>query len=77
MSGGRGFGGNMNMEDIFDQFGDIFSGFGGGFSGSGFGSTGNRSIKGSNLRIRIKLTLKEIAEGVMKKIKIISYNIFN
>jgi len=65
MSGGRGFGGNMNMEDIFDQFGDIFSGFGG-----GFGSTRNRSIKGSNLRIRITLTLKEICEGVIKKIKI-------
>ena len=69
MSGGRGFGGNMNMEDIFDQFGDIFGGFGGGFSG-GFGSSRNRVIKGSNLRIRIKLTLHEISEGVTKKIKI-------
>ena len=65
MSGGRGFGGNMNMEDIFDQFGDIFSGFGG-----GFGSSRNRVIKGSDLRIRIKLKLQEIAEGVTKKIKI-------
>ena len=69
MSGNRGFGGGMNMEDIFDQFGDIFSGFGGGFGG-GFGSSRNRAIKESNLRIRLKLTLKEIAEGVSKKIKI-------
>ena len=53
MAGNRGFGGGMNMEDIFDQFGDIFSGFGGGFS-----SSRNRQIKGSNLRIRIKLNLK-------------------
>ena len=65
MAGNRGFGGGMNMEDIFDQFGDIFSGFGGGFS-----SSRNRQIKGSNLRIRIKLNLKEICEGVTKKIKI-------
>ena len=64
MSGNRGFGGGMNMEDIFDQFGDIFGGF-----SSGFGSR-NRTIKGSNLRIKIKLTLKDISEGVIKKIKI-------
>ncbi|MBF25297.1 MAG: molecular chaperone DnaJ [Flavobacteriales bacterium] len=70
MSGSRGFGGNMNMEDIFDQFGDIFGGFGGGFSGGFGGSSRNRSIKGSNLRIRIKLNLKEISEEVTKKIKI-------
>ena len=68
MSGNRGFGGGMNMEDIFDQFGDIFSGFGGGFN-SGFGSR-SRTIKGSDLRIRIKLNLKEISDGVSKKIKI-------
>ena len=59
----------MNMEDIFDQFGDIFSGFGGGGFGGGFGGSRNRTIRGSNLRIRIKLNLKEIAEGVNKKIK--------
>ena len=63
-----GFGGNMNMNDIFDQFGDIFGGFGG---GSGFRSSGKRVIKGSNLRIRIKLNLTEISEGVLKKIKIL------
>ena len=70
--GGSGFGGGgMNMEDIFSQFGDIFgSAFGGGFSGFG-GFGGSRyKIKGSNLRIRVKLTLEEIANGVEKKIKV-------
>ena len=72
--GGGGFGGGgMNMDDIFSQFGDIFgSGFGGGgFSGfgGGFGG-GQRRVKGSNLRIRVALTLEEIANGVEKKIKV-------
>ncbi|MGB1450555.1 MAG: DnaJ domain-containing protein, partial [Marinirhabdus sp.] len=70
--GGHG-GGGMNMEDIFSQFGDIFQGAfggGGGFSGfSGF-SGGNPTTKGTNLRIRVKLTLQEIANGVEKKIKV-------
>jgi len=69
---GGGFsGGGMNMEDIFSQFGDIFgSAFGGGFSGfSGFGG-GQRRVKGSNLRIRVKLTLEEVANGVEKKVKV-------
>lgn len=69
---GGGFGGGgMNMDDIFSQFGDIFGG--GGFSGfSGFGGFGGgqRTVKGSNLRIRVKLTLDEIANGVEKKIKV-------
>jgi len=69
--GAGGFGGGgMNMDDIFSQFGDIFGG--GGFSGfsggSGFG--GQRRVKGGNLRIRVKLTLEEIANGVDKKIKV-------
>lgn len=70
--GGGGFGGGgMNMEDIFSQFGDIFgSGFGGGFGGGGFGGGGRRTVKGSNLRIRVQLTLEEIANGVEKKIKV-------
>ena len=74
--GGGGFsGGGMNMEDIFSQFGDIFGGAfgggGGGFGGfSGFGGGGRRTIKGSNLRIRVKLSLEEIANGVEKKIKV-------
>ncbi len=70
---GGGFGGGgMNMEDIFSQFGDIFgSAFGGGFSGfGGFGGGGQRRIKGSNLRIRVQLTLEEIAHGVEKKVKV-------
>jgi molecular chaperone DnaJ len=71
--GGGGFGGGgMNMDDIFSQFGDIFGGSGGGFGGfSGFGGGGGRRmVKGSNLRIRVKLTLEEIANGVEKKIKV-------
>lgn len=72
--GGGGFGGGgMNMDDIFSQFGDIFGGAfgGGGFSGfgGGFGG-GQRRVKGSNLRVRLKLTLEEIANGVEKKIKV-------
>ncbi|SDB19095.1 molecular chaperone DnaJ [Flavobacteriaceae bacterium MAR_2010_188] len=70
--GGFGGGGGMNMDDIFSQFGDIFGGaFGGGFSGfSGGGYGGQRRVKGSNLRIRVALTLEEIANGVEKKIKV-------
>ncbi|WP_026809467.1 molecular chaperone DnaJ [Arenibacter latericius] len=72
--GGGGFGGGgMNMDDIFSQFGDIFGGAfgGGGFSGfSGFGGGGQRRAKGSNLRIRVKLNLEEIANGVEKTVKV-------
>ena len=60
--GAGGFGGGgagMNMDDIFSQFGDIF---GGGFGGGG-GGGGRRRMKGSNLRIKVKLTLEEIASG--------------
>lgn len=69
--GGFGGGGNMNMDDIFDQFGDIFGGFGFGGGGGGGRSRGGRaSVKGSNLRVKVKLTLEEIANGVQKKIKV-------
>lgn len=73
--GGGGFsGGGMNMDDIFSQFGDIFGsafGGGGGFGGfSGFGGGARGHVKGSNLRIRVKLTLEEIAGGVEKKVKV-------
>ena len=67
MNGGRGYsGGGMNMEDIFSQFGDIFGGGGGSPFDSFFGGGGGRSRgrKGSNLRIKLKLTLEEIANGV-------------
>lgn len=68
-----GFSGGMSMEDIFTNFGDIF---GGHFGGSGFeGATGRRYArkpvnKGSDLRIKVKVTLKDIMDGVTKKIKI-------
>ncbi|MBW6477960.1 MAG: molecular chaperone DnaJ [Bacteroidales bacterium] len=70
-----GFGGGMSMEDIFSQFGDIFgSAFGGGFGGGFGGSTRTRRVnKGSNLRIKVKLTLEEILKGVEKKIKVSKY----
>ncbi|POY37836.1 molecular chaperone DnaJ [Solitalea longa] len=71
--GGYG-GGHMNMDDIFSQFGDIFGGahpfesfFGG---GGGSRSGGRRVPRGSNLRIKVKLTLEEIANGVEKNIKV-------
>ena len=66
-SGGGGFGGGgFSMDDIFSQFGDIFGGaFGGG------GSRGGRRVtKGTNLRIKVKMTLEEIAKGAEKKIKV-------
>ncbi|CAM1356798.1 MULTISPECIES: molecular chaperone DnaJ [Tenacibaculum] len=68
--GGFG-GGGMNMDDIFSQFGDIFGGaFGGGFGGFGGGGHRQARVKGSNLRIRVKLTLEDIAKGVEKKVKV-------
>lgn len=74
-AGGRGgYGGSMNMEDIFEQFGDIFGGAfgGGGFGGFGGGGArgGRRTFKGSNLRVRVKLNLEEICNGVEKKLRI-------
>ncbi|MGZ3930729.1 MAG: molecular chaperone DnaJ [Bacteroidia bacterium] len=70
--GGGAYGGGMNMDDIFSQFGDIFGGaFGGsgGFSSSRSGG-GRRVNRGSNLRVKVKLTLNEIATGVEKKLKV-------
>jgi molecular chaperone DnaJ len=85
-SGGAGGGystGGFTMEDIFRNFGDIFgghfsggfgggSGFGGGFGdfGGGYGGGGRRVNRGSDLRIKVRLTLKEIAHGTTKKLKI-------
>lgn len=68
MNGGGFSGGGMSMEDIFSQFGDIFGG-GSPFE-SFFGGGRSRVRKGSNLRIKLKLTLDEIAHGVEKKIKV-------
>ena len=71
---GGGFRGGMTMEDIFSQFGDVFGGGGSPFD-SFFGGGGQRRSagggqKGSNLRIKVKLTLEEILTGVKKKIKV-------
>ncbi|MCI0921404.1 molecular chaperone DnaJ [Sphingobacterium rhinopitheci] len=69
-----GGGGSMNMDDIFSQFGDIFGGGGNPFEsffgGGGRSSGGRRVQKGTNLRIKVKLTLEEIAKGVEKKVKV-------
>lgn len=73
VGGSAGGSGNMNMDDIFSQFGDIFGGsaFESFFGGSG--GRGQRQRKGSNLRIKLKLTLQEVAQGVEKKIKVKRY----
>ena len=74
--GGGGYGGGMSMEDIFSQFGDIF---GGHFGFGGFGNfrtphgDGRLEKKGMNLRVKVKLTLGEVAKGVEKKIKVRKY----
>ena len=72
-----GFSGGMSMDDIFSMFGDIFGGRGGfgGFS-SGFGGRENaqvRRYRGSDLRVKVKLSLKEISTGVEKKFKLKKY----
>ena len=77
--GGGGFsGGSMNMDDIFSQFGDIFgdeSPFGSFFGGGGRRSSGGRSqgVRGSNLRIKIKLNYEEMAKGASKTVKVKKY----
>lgn len=77
-NGRGGFSGSSNMDDIFSQFGDIFgddvfgSFFGGGRRNSG-GGTKARGVRGSNLRVKIKLNYEEIAKGVTKNIKVKKY----
>jgi len=76
---GGGYGGGMSMDDIFSQFGDIFGGHFGfsgfsGFSGFGGGRGSQQSVnRGTDLRVKVKLSLKEIATGVEKKIKVKKY----
>jgi len=76
--GRGGYGGGMNMEDIFSQFGDIFGEdlfgniFGGGQRG-GRGQHRARGVRGSNLRVKLKLNYEEIAKGVSKNIKVKKY----
>jgi molecular chaperone DnaJ len=75
-SAGNGFGGaGMTVEDIFSSFGDIFGDAFGGFGGFGSSSRrGRRVNKGSNLRVKVKLNLNEIASGAEKKIKVNKYS---
>lgn len=71
-----GFGGqHMSMDDIFSSFGDIFGDAFGGFSGfGGFGGRSRQRVnKGSNLRVKVKVNLKEVASGVEKKLKVNKY----
>ncbi len=69
-AGGYG-GGGMSMDDIFSHFGDVFGDAFGGFGFGGGGRGGGRRVqRGSNLRVKVKLTLEEIAKGVEKKIKV-------
>lgn len=73
-----GFSGGMNMDDIFSQFGDIFgdggSPFESFFGGRSSGRTRSRGQKGSNIRIKLGLTLEEIQTGVTKKVKVNKQN---
>ncbi len=72
-NGGNGFGGGMSMDDIFSHFGDIFGGaFGGSFGGFG-GQRQRRVNRGTNLRVKVRLTLEEINTGVEKKLKVSKY----
>lgn len=78
--GGFGGGAGMSMDDIFSMFGDIFGGRGGGGGFGGFGGFGGggggqqqRRFRGSDLRVKVKLSLKEISTGVEKKFKLKKY----
>ena len=73
---GNGYGGHgMTVDDIFSSFGDIFGDAFGGFGGFGAGGRrGKRVNKGSNLRVKVKLNLQEIATGTEKKIKVTKYD---
>ena len=73
-----GFSGGMSMDDIFSMFGDIFGGHGGGGGFGGFGGFGGgqqtqRRFRGSDLRVKVKLNLKEVSTGVEKKFKLKKY----
>ena len=73
---GGGFNGaGMDLNDIFSMFGDIFGGRGGfgGFGGFGGGGGGPQKFRGSDQRVKVKLTLQDIANGVTKKFKLKKY----
>lgn len=72
-AGGGGFSGaGMDMNDIFSMFGDIFGGRGG-FGGGFGGGSGPAKFRGSDQRVKVRLTLQEIANGVTKKFKLKKY----
>ncbi|HVN57899.1 MAG TPA: molecular chaperone DnaJ [Bacteroidales bacterium] len=74
-SQGSGFSGNgMTMDDIFSSFGDIFGDAFGGFGGFSSGRRSRTVNKGSNLRVKVKLNLHEIANGTEKKLKVRKYS---
>ena len=75
---GGGFGGNMTMDDIFSSFGDIFGdAFGGGFSSRSRGGRSRHVNKGTNLRMKVKLTLEDFSKGAEKKVKVSKYVVCN
>jgi molecular chaperone DnaJ len=73
---GNGYSGHgMTMDDIFSSFGDIFGDAFGGFGGFGGGRRGGKRVnKGTNLRVKVKLTLQEVAAGAEKKLKVSKYD---
>jgi molecular chaperone DnaJ len=72
---GNGYTGHgMTMDDIFSSFGDIFGDAFGGFGGFGGGRRTRRVNKGTNLRVKVRLTLQEIATGTEKKLKVTKYD---
>jgi molecular chaperone DnaJ len=68
--GGFGGGAGMDMDDIFSMFGDIFGGRARGFGGFGGGQRRPAQYRGGDLRLKVKLSLAEIATGVTKKFKV-------
>ena len=64
------YGGSFSMEDIFERFGDLFGGHFGGFGGGGFSGNSRRVNRGSDLRVKVRLSLADIANGIDKKMKI-------
>lgn len=67
--GGFGGGGGFSMDDIFSMFGDVFGGRGG-FDGFGGGGSRTRQYRGTDLRIKVSLSLQDIATGITKKFKV-------
>ena len=68
-----GWSGGMSMDDIFSMFGDIFGGHNTGFGGFGGGQAQQRRYRGSDLRVKVRLNLKEVSTGVEKKFRLKKY----